>query len=626
MHWPLERLVAPILRRFTALRHSLASFVDDATPALASAVLRGIDVASPDALSLAAEIDAFALRLSERPDIILALPADQLMTYFTLARQAQQADRIAANLACYAQDICVKDVAYIVPFFELLACCLPRQRVLVVLAFVINGRSGNRKFLFRIAECLRRYGDESVMLLFLGMLQRNDPAALQEKAILRCFQALIGSEMAPALAATTHARLLADIAATVDFPTRFRQAVTAGDRGAVYRLAGEALEVSSIEFVKLMDGLRSLSNELRALDLDAITIPGQRGLHHRKLAAVVLSDRATLRELKAADYLSARTDINAIAHAILGDNAMLNEIVAERFAASTAHPIAIEGGSAEEVFANASRQLAAQGLPKTTGPLVSVIVSAFNPDIPLLARSLPSLRDQTHAAVEVFLVDDASTAESSAAIQALVQSDFPEVKYRRLEANRGPYVGRNLAIAEAAGAFIAIQDADDWSHPERFALQVAAFAAQPTVQLVSTPHIRIDRFGAVQMEMDFTIFGDGPMTSMFRKSAFDQVGVFAEVRSRGDVEMRDRIQSYFGSQAIQILQAPPMLCFAASTTLSQKTKTENAEYLQIFRTQISRRRSLRNLRRDGLGLEAAHRTILPFPLRAFQEDDAHAAS
>ncbi|ONG48218.1 hypothetical protein BKE38_22265 [Pseudoroseomonas deserti] len=626
VHWPLERLAAPILRHHAALRHAMLSFVEDPTAKGASAALRSLDVASPDALALAQEADDFACRLSERPDIILALPADQLMTYFTLARQARQADRIAANLAVYAQEICVKDVSYIVPFFELLACCLPRHRLLVVLAFVISGRSGNRKFLFRIAECLRRYGDESVMLLCLGMLQRNDPAALQERAILRCFHALLGSELAPALAAVTHARLLADIAATVDFPTRFRQAVVAGDRRAVYQLAAEALDVSSIEFVKLMDGMRSLSNELRALALEAITIPGQRGLHHRKLAAVVLSDRATLLELKAADFLSARSDINAVAHTILGDNAMLNEIVAERFAGTTARPFAIEGDSAEEVFANASRQLGGAGLAKTPGPLVSVVVSAFNPDIALLRRSLQSLRDQTHAAVEIFLVDDASAAESSAAIQALLQSEFPEVKYRRLDANRGPYVGRNLAIAEAAGAFIAIQDADDWSHPERFALQVAAFAAHPTAQLVSTPHIRIDRYGAVQMEMDFAIFGDGPMTSMFRRSAFERLGVFAEVRSRGDVEMRDRIQSYFGGQAIQLLQAPPMLCFAASTTLSQKTKTENAEYLQLFRTQISRRRSLRNLRRDGLGIDAGHRTILPFPLRAFQEDDAHAAS
>ncbi|WP_159997258.1 glycosyltransferase family 2 protein [Roseomonas sp. 18066] len=626
VHWPIESLAAPILRRFTTLRHNLLSFTGDPSIRGAGAVLRGMDVTAPDVLTLGREIDTFALRLSEKPEIVLGLPADQLMTYFTMARQACQADRIAANLAAYAQDICQKDVAYIVPFFELLACCLPRHRLLVVLAFVVSGRATNRKFLFRVAECLRRYGDEAVMLLFLGMLQRHDPAALGEKAILRCFQGLLGSELGPVLAAVTHGRLLSDIAGTVDFPTRFRQAVVNGDRGTVFKLVDGALEVSSVEFVKLMDGLRSLSNELRDLALDGLSIPGLRGFHHRKLAAVVLADRATLLELKAADYLSARSDVNAVAHNILGDNGMLNALLAERFAGGAARPFAIEGDSAEAVFANAARQLGAGSLARVEGPLVSVIVSAFNPDLALLKLSLQSMRDQTHAAIEVFLVDDASTADCSAAMQALLQSDFPEVKYRRLDTNRGPYVGRNLAIAEAAGDFIAIQDADDWSHPERFALQVAAFAAEPTAQLVSTPHIRIDRHGAVQLEMDFAIFGDGPMTSMFRRSAFDRVGVFAEIRSRGDVEMRERILGYFGNQAMQTLAAPAMLCFAASTTLSQKTKSENAEYLQIFRTQISRRRSLRNLRRDGLSIDPTHRTILPFPLRAFQEDEAHAAS
>lgn len=124
------------------------------------------------------------------------------------------------------------------------------------------------------------------------------------------------------------------------------------------------------------------------------------------------------------------------------------------------------------------------------------------------------------------------------------------------------------------------------------------------------------------MEAGFTVFGDGPMTSMFRRSVFHDVGSFAHVRSRGDVEMRERVLSYFGKHAMTELAAPAMLCFADSATLSQKTKSESAEHLQLFRTNISRRTSYAALRRDQQPLGKKHAVIVPLALRPQTEGDA----
>jgi hypothetical protein len=82
--------------------------------------------------------------------------------------------------------------------------------------------------------------------------------------------------------------------------------------------------------------------------------------------------------------------------------------------------------------------------------------------------------------------------------------------------------------------------------------------------------------------------------------------------------MRERLRAYYGNHALTELALPMMLCFADSATLSQKTKSEKMEYLQLFRTNISGRRSLRNLRRDGQALAPEHAIAVPLALRPTQ--------
>jgi glycosyltransferase involved in cell wall biosynthesis len=265
------------------------------------------------------------------------------------------------------------------------------------------------------------------------------------------------------------------------------------------------------------------------------------------------------------------------------------------------------------VFRNAAKATATNA-DNSTSELVSVIISAFNPDLELFELALGSILAQSHKNIEVFVVDDASEIDVSAQLQAICAA-HKDVNYRRVPENSGPYIGRNLAIGEATGEFIAIQDADDWSHPQRLATQVAAFRASTAVQCVTCSHIRIDRAGQVQLEGGFAVTGDGPMTSMFRKSAFDSLGLFARVRSRGDIEMRERLISYFGRHALSELSQPMMLCLADSATLSQKTRNEKYEYLQLFRTNISSRVPLSALRRQGVPLGLDREIPVPLALR-----------
>jgi glycosyltransferase involved in cell wall biosynthesis len=238
----------------------------------------------------------------------------------------------------------------------------------------------------------------------------------------------------------------------------------------------------------------------------------------------------------------------------------------------------------------------------------------FQPDVELLRLSLASVQDQTHKNLEIFLVDDGNGSIDQMSIQRIV-ADYPNARVLRVENNSGPYVGRNLAISKANGKFIAIQDADDWSHPERFAAQLRIFDQSPQAMLVTTEHIRVDQTGNIQLEAGFRAFGDGPMSSMFRRSIFDDLGLFAQVRSRGDIEMRERIRGYYGHQAISELPVPMMLCFAGSETLSQQVKARKYEALKLFRTSFDLRPSMSNLRRSDGNIRLDKELVIPHDIR-----------
>jgi hypothetical protein len=95
---------------------------------------------------------------------------------------------------------------------------------------------------------------------------------------------------------------------------------------------------------------------------------------------------------------------------------------------------------------------------------VTVIVTCYE-----LGHYLPaamrSIREQTHPAEQVILVDDASSgAETVEALRAF--DDDPTVEVIRLERNAGPSGARNIALERATGNYVLPLDADDELLPD----------------------------------------------------------------------------------------------------------------------------------------------------------------
>ena len=102
--------------------------------------------------------------------------------------------------------------------------------------------------------------------------------------------------------------------------------------------------------------------------------------------------------------------------------------------------------------------------------LVSVIVPMFNAAA-TIGQTLRSAVVQTHADLEIIVVDDGSTDEGPEIVAELATRD---ARIRLIQTpNGGVAAARNVAIDNAKGALIAPLDADDLWDPRKIELQVA---------------------------------------------------------------------------------------------------------------------------------------------------------
>lgn len=95
---------------------------------------------------------------------------------------------------------------------------------------------------------------------------------------------------------------------------------------------------------------------------------------------------------------------------------------------------------------------------------LAVAITTFN-RAHLVGRAIESVVGQNWPAVEIMVVDDASTDDT----QAVVRSRYPQVRYIRQEKNRGVCAARNLALQKASRPWLLFLDDDDTLVPHALA-------------------------------------------------------------------------------------------------------------------------------------------------------------
>lgn len=115
-------------------------------------------------------------------------------------------------------------------------------------------------------------------------------------------------------------------------------------------------------------------------------------------------------------------------------------------------------------------------------PKISVLFPVFN-SVKFLQGSLDSILRQSYADFEIIAIDDASTDGSLEMLRKVKDS---RLKVYAHSNNLGITRTLNEAIAHAGGKYVARMDADDISHPDRFARQSAILDANPDIGVCGT--------------------------------------------------------------------------------------------------------------------------------------------
>jgi GT2 family glycosyltransferase len=169
----------------------------------------------------------------------------------------------------------------------------------------------------------------------------------------------------------------------------------------------------------------------------------------------------------------------------------------------------------------------------TGTPRVSVILPVYNGEAYLL-EAVESILAQTYTEFELIVIDDGSR-DGTAALLDTVRD--PRVRVIHQD-NMGLALTLNKAIGLARGEFIARQDADDISRPERLARQVAYLDAHPACGLLGTwsvihedrvPTSRQHRHPCSNGELQLRLLFDSffvHSSVMIRRTALDRAGLY----------------------------------------------------------------------------------------------------
>ena len=190
-------------------------------------------------------------------------------------------------------------------------------------------------------------------------------------------------------------------------------------------------------------------------------------------------------------------------------------------------------------------------------PKVTIIIPAYNAEKGI-QTSLDSVLAQTWKNIEVIVADDCSTDKTKEIVADYVKQDS-RVQLISTETNSGAYTARNEALKIASGEFITINDADDWSHPEKIAEQVNHLRknnnviANTTEQARATENLAFYRRG----KPGEYLFANMSSLMFRRKPVFQKLGFWDSVRFGADGEFKKRLRICFGDEAVVDLKTGP---------------------------------------------------------------------
>ena len=218
-----------------------------------------------------------------------------------------------------------------------------------------------------------------------------------------------------------------------------------------------------------------------------------------------------------------------------------------------------------------------------------MIVPVFN-GTRFLRRCVESILAQDYAPLEILIVDDGSTDDIVNEVRTLPV----DVRFFR-QPNGGPASARNRGIREASGDLLAFVDVDDYWPEHNLKLLTERLLADPTVQVVqgaaqvvraADDDDQAEEFlGSAKESFPYSI-----SAALYRRSAFDRVGLFDETLRFGeDSDWFDRARV----SQIPLIRIPEVTLIVRrhASNMTRGKSIKDMATLLVFKKMLDRRRA-----------------------------------
>ena len=173
--------------------------------------------------------------------------------------------------------------------------------------------------------------------------------------------------------------------------------------------------------------------------------------------------------------------------------------------------------------------------------LVSIVLTNFNSES-LIKDSIESILNQTYKTIELIIVDDGSTDNSTDIIS--LYKDLFNVRVIFLNKNYGCYFAKNVGLLLSKGKFIGFQDADDVSSSYRIEKQMNYLLKNENVDIVFCDILKCENN---IVDFDTSINKEegkgylGLITLLMKRNVLDEVGLYSDYYPHSmDQEFIDR--------------------------------------------------------------------------------------
>jgi glycosyltransferase involved in cell wall biosynthesis len=181
----------------------------------------------------------------------------------------------------------------------------------------------------------------------------------------------------------------------------------------------------------------------------------------------------------------------------------------------------------------------------TLHPLVSVLMTSYNRE-KYISEAISSVLASNYPNFELIIVDDCSKDNTVKIIKEFVVKDT-RVRFYQNESNLGDYPNRNKAASYAQGKYLKYVDADDAIYPWGLSILVYCMEKFPNAGwgLCSLAQVHEKLFPIELTPSEIyeyhnfksSLFHKAPLSAIFKRSVFEEVGGFSGKRQMSDTEM-----------------------------------------------------------------------------------------